>query len=94
MGGFFIILLLILLVHYWYLLVGGAVLYSLWSMVIEPLREREASEAAERLRHEQARQEIRAIGVATTLAMYQAARNESGVVEGTVTEITPWTEQP
>jgi HAMP domain-containing protein len=84
MGGFFIILLLILLAHYWYVLVGGAVLYALWSMVIEPLREREA---ADRLRHERARQEIRAIGAATTLAMYQAARNESGVIEGTAEEL-------
>jgi hypothetical protein len=87
MGGFFIILLLLLLIHYWYVLVGGAGLYALWCMVIEPLREREASEAAERLRHERAREEIRAIGVATTLVMYQAARNESGVIEGTAEEL-------
>jgi hypothetical protein len=87
MGGFFILLVLILLVHYWYLLVGGAALYALWCLVIEPAREREAGEAAERLRHEQARQEIRAIGVATTLAMYQAARSEPGVIEGTAEEL-------
>ncbi len=87
MGGFFIILLLILLARYWYLLAGGAVLYALWCFVIEPLREREAREAAERLRHEQARQEIRAIGVATTLAMYQVARSEPGVIEGTAEEL-------
>jgi hypothetical protein len=87
MGGFFIILLLILLAHYWYVWVGGAALYAMWSMVIEPAREREVRETAERLRHERARQEIRAIGVATTLAMYQAARNESGVIEGTADEL-------
>jgi HAMP domain-containing protein len=84
MGGLFILLLLILLAHYWYILVGAAVLYALWRMVIEPLREREA---AERLRHERARQEIRAIGVATTLAMYQAARSGSDVIEGTAEEL-------
>jgi hypothetical protein len=87
MGGLVIILLLILAVHYWYLLVGGVVLYALWCMVIEPLREREAREAAERLRHERARQEIQAIGVATTWAMYQAARNGPGVIEGTAEEL-------
>ena len=87
MGGLVIILLLILLAHYWYILVGAAALYAVWSFVIEPLREREAREAAERLRHERARQEIQAIGVATTWAMYQAARNDPGVIEGTAEEL-------
>jgi hypothetical protein len=87
MGGFFILVLLIFVIKYWYLLAAGMVLYALWGMVIEPWRERQAREAAERLRHERARQEIRAIGVATTLAMYQAARNDPGVIEGTAEEL-------
>jgi hypothetical protein len=92
MGGLFVVLLLIVLVHYWYVLVGGAGLYAWWCLVIEPAREREVREAAERLRHERARQEIRAIGVATTLAMYQAAHNHPAhnhpdVIEGTAEEL-------
>jgi hypothetical protein len=87
MGGFFILVLLIFVIQYWYIVVGGMALYALWGMVIEPWREREAREAAERLRHERARQEIREIGVATTLAMYQAAQSRSEVIEGTAEEL-------
>lgn len=87
MGGFFILVLLIFVIQHWYVVVGGMALYALWCMVIEPWREREACEAAERLRHERAGQEIRAIGEATTWAMYQAARNDPGVIEGTAEEL-------
>jgi hypothetical protein len=60
----------------------------MWCLVIEPAREREAREAAERLRHERARQEISSIGVETTLAMYQAAHNHPDVIEGTAEEVS------
>jgi hypothetical protein len=86
MGGFFILVLLIFLIHYWYLLAGGVVLYALWCSVVVPLREYQAREAADRLRHEHARQEIDAIGLATTRAMFEAARHV-GVIEGTAEEL-------
>ena len=89
MGGFFILILLILLLHYWYVVVGGVALYALWCLVVAPLREYVAREARDRLRHERARYEIDQIALETTGAMYQAARNAAGVIEGTAEELQP-----
>jgi hypothetical protein len=89
MGGFFILILLIFLVHYWYVFVGGVALYALWHLVVMPLREYEAREARDRLRHERARYEIDQIALQTTRAMYQAARNDPGIIEGTAEELQP-----
>jgi hypothetical protein len=89
MGGFFILILLIFLIHYWYLLAGGVALYALWHLVVVPLREYEAEQARDRLRHERARQAIEQIALETTSAMYQAARNDPGVIDGTAEELQP-----
>lgn len=89
MGGFFILILLIFLVHYWYVFAGGVALYALWRLVVMPRREYEAREAQDRLRHERARYEIDQIALQTTRAMYQAARNDPGIIEGTADELQP-----
>jgi hypothetical protein len=89
MGGFFILILLIFLVHYWYVFAGGVALYALWRLVVMPRREYEAREAKDRLRHERARYEIDQIALQTTRAMYQAARNDPGIIEGTADELQP-----
>lgn len=80
------LLLVWLLVNYWFVCAGGLIAFLLWRWVIVPARRRGASEVADRLRHERARQEIDRIAMASTEAMLDAARRESDVIEGTVEE--------
>jgi hypothetical protein len=89
MGGFFILILLIFLVHYWYVLAGGMAFYALWHLIVVPLHEYEARQARDRLRHEHARRAIDQIALETASAMYQAARNDPGVIDGTAEEWQP-----
>jgi hypothetical protein len=89
MAGFFILLIIMLLIHYWYVVVGIGALCALWHLVVVPLRERQAELAQDRLRHEHARREINRIAMATTQAMFEAARNEPNVIDSTVEEWRP-----
>jgi hypothetical protein len=73
----------------WPLLLVVAMLWVLWRLVALPLMEARAHAARDRLRHEQARQEIDRIALETSRAMYAAATRGGEVIEGTATEVEP-----
>jgi peptidoglycan/LPS O-acetylase OafA/YrhL len=83
MGGLLLVGLFILLaIRLWPFLLAALLAYLLWRCVLVPMREAQAREVRERLRHEQARREIDRIATQTTQAMYAAARQNGDVIEG------------
>ncbi|HEY1688027.1 MAG TPA: hypothetical protein VGF95_04105 [Solirubrobacteraceae bacterium] len=77
MVGFFVLILVIWAIHYWYAVPGVIALWAAGYWLLGRWRSywtRQRHEAADRLRHEQARHEIRRITAATTKAMLDAAR--------------------
>jgi site-specific recombinase len=77
MAGFFVLILILAAVHYWYVVLGGIALWVSGLWLLETWRDYravQAREAADRLRHEQARREIRQITAATTQAMIELTR--------------------
>jgi hypothetical protein len=77
MAGFFVLILILAAFHYWYIVLSGIALWIGGWWLLERwrgYRAIQAREAADRLRHEQARREIRRITAVTTRAMIEAAR--------------------
>jgi hypothetical protein len=87
MGGLLLIgLLALLVIKLWPYVLALVVLGVTWRFLVVPIREAQAREQRDRLRHEEARREIDRIAVETTRVM-RAAAQRGDVIEATAVDV-------